>query len=76
MATNISTFLTIKGDTEYAKAMKQLHSNMSLVKAEAEAVAARFGKNEKSVESLTEKNESLSQALKLQEQALEDFLQQ
>lgn len=72
MATNIGTFLTIKGDTEYAKAMKQLRSDMSLVKAEAEAVAARFGKNEKSVESLTEKNESLSQALKLQEQALEE----
>ena len=63
MGYTLGPVLSVGGEKEYTKAMATIRDSMKYVSAEAAVATSAFGKNEKSVESLTAKNTSLKKAL-------------
>jgi hypothetical protein len=70
MAFNIGAIVSVSGEREFNTAMKNMQQNMKYVSAEANAAMSVFGKNEKSVESLTARNSELKKALDVQRQGV------
>jgi len=70
MAFNIGAIVTVGGEKEFNAAMKNMQQSMKYVSAEANAAMSAFGANEKSVESLTAKNNELKKALDVQRQGV------
>lgn len=73
MAFNIGAIVTVGGEREFNAAMAGMRQNMKYVSAEANAAMSAFGKNEKSVESLTARNNELKKALDVQRQGMKDI---
>ena len=69
MAFNIGPTLTVQGEAEFNRQMTLARQEMKYLSAEANAAVSVFGKNEKSVESLTVRNQELQKALLTQEKA-------
>jgi len=76
MGFNIGPTITVQGEAQFNAAMVQMRQNMKYVNAEANAAMSIFDKNEKSVGSLTAKNESLTKALDVQRKGEEEARKQ
>lgn len=66
MGFNIGPTIIVEGEKAFNDAMMAMRQNMRYVNAEAGVAMSTFAKNEKSVESLTAKNETLTKALNTQ----------
>lgn len=78
MGYNIGPTIAVKGEKEYASAMKNIKQQMGYVKAEAGAMTSAYSANDKSVAALTSRINGLKQAQSVQTQAVkaaEDALQ-
>lgn len=73
MGFNIGPTISVQGEATFNAQMNQMRKNMQYVSAEAGAVMSAFGKNGKSVESLTAQNAQLSKALAVQKQGIKDI---
>lgn len=73
MAYNIGTIISVDGEKEFNRAMRDMRQNMKYVEAESKAVMSAFGQNEKSVESLTAQNSQLHKALAVQKSGVRDI---
>lgn len=71
MGYNIGPTITVEGERAFNEAMRAMRQNMKYVTAEAGLAMSTFGKNEKSVESLTARNEVLTKALDTQRKGAE-----
>lgn len=72
MAFNIGPTISVKGEKEYQKAMADIRQNMKYVTAEMAKTTSEFGKNDKSVQALTSKNQVLQKVLDQQKKAVEE----
>jgi hypothetical protein len=66
MGFNIGPTLAVRGEAEFNKAMAEVRQEMKYVTAEANAAMSAFNANEKSIASLTAKNNELQKALDVQ----------
>jgi methyl-accepting chemotaxis protein len=73
MAFNIGAVVSVQGEREFNAAMNSMKQNMKYVSAEANAAMSVFAENERSVESLTAKNDGLKKALDVQRQGMKDI---
>lgn len=73
MAFNIGAIVSVQGEREFNAAMNSMKQNMKYVSAEANAAMSVFAENERSVESLTAKNNGLKKALDVQRQGMKDI---
>ena len=73
MAFSIGAIVSVQGEREFNAAMNGMKQNMKYVTAEANAAMSAFADNERSVESLTTKNEGLKKALDLQRQGMKNI---
>ena len=74
MAKGSNTFggtIKLEGEAEYRKALSNINSSLRVVASEMGKVTAEFGKNDKSTESLTAKNEVLHKKLAEQEKQVD-----
>lgn len=74
MAKGSNTFggtIKLEGEAEYRKALSNINSSLRVVASEMGKVTAEFGKNDKSTEGLTAKNEVLNKKLQEQEKQVE-----
>lgn len=70
MAKGSNTFggtVKLDGESEYRKALSNITTKLGVVSSEMNKVTAEFGKNDKSMEGLTKKNEVLNSKLQNQE---------
>ena len=72
MGYNIGPTIAVKGDKEYANALKGIKDSMRLVASEAAVITAEFGKNSSSVSALKAKSESLNKAMTEQQKAVSE----
>ncbi|MEA5049726.1 MAG: hypothetical protein VB034_14125 [Eubacteriales bacterium] len=72
MGYNIGPTIAVKGDKEYANALKSIKENMKLVASEAAVMTAQFGKNGNSVAALKAKNETLNKSMAEQQKAVSE----
>lgn len=63
--------IKLQGEQEYRQALKKITDELKVVGTELSKVSSQFGKNEKSVESLTAKNNVLTDKLNEQKKALD-----
>ena len=63
--------IKLQGEKEYRQALQRITDNLKVVGTELSKVSSQFGKNEASVESLTAKNEVLTDKLNEQKKALD-----
>lgn len=63
--------IKLEGEAEYRKALSNINSSLRVVASEMGKVTAEFGKNDKSTEGLTAKNEVLNKKLAEQEKQVE-----
>ncbi len=73
MGYNIGPTIAVTGEAEFNDAMNMMRRNMKYISAEASATMSAFGKNEKSVQSLTAQNIELNKALDVQKQGMKDI---
>jgi tetratricopeptide (TPR) repeat protein len=73
MAFNIGAIVSVSGEKEFNTAMNSMKQNLKYVSAEANAAISVFGKNEKSIESLTTQNNGLKKALEVQRQGIKEI---
>ena len=74
MAKGSNTFggtIKLEGEQEYRKALSNINSSLRVVASEMSKVSAEYGKNDKSTEALTSKNEVLNKKLQEQEKQVE-----
>lgn len=62
--------IKLQGEAEYRAALKKITDELKVVGTELSKVSSQFGKNEKSVDSLTAKNKVLTDKLNEQQKAL------
>ena len=70
MAKGSNTFggtVKLDGESEYRKALSNITAQLSVVSSEMNKVTAEFGKNDKSIQGLTSKEEILNKKLEAQE---------
>lgn len=72
MGFNIGPTIAVKGDKEYASALKSIKDGMRLVTSEAAVMTAEFGKNANSVAALKAKNELLNKSMREQQKAVSE----
>ena len=72
MGYNIGPTIAVKGDKEYASALKSIKDSMKLVASEAAVVTAEFGKNNSSVAALKAKNDLLNKSMAEQQKAVSE----
>ena len=70
MSYTLGPTLSVGGEKEYTAAMKRVRESMKYVKAEADAAISVYGKNEKSVQSLTTQINNSKKAFDVQKQAV------
>lgn len=70
MAYNIGATVAVNGDDKYNAALRQMRTEMRSVNSEAKLVTSTFGKNEKSVASLTAANTNLRRVQEVQTKAV------
>ena len=70
MGFNIGPTLAVNGEKEYNAAMAKVRENLKYLKAEAALVTSAYGKNEQSVDSLTDANKVLARAEDAQREAV------
>lgn len=70
MGYNIGPTIAVKGDKEYASALKGIKDSMRLVASEAAVMTAEFGKNSTSTAALKAKSETLNKAMSEQQKAV------
>ena len=63
MGYNIGPTIAVKGDKEYASALKSIKDGMRLVASEAAVMTAEFGKSNSSVAALKAKNDLLNKSM-------------
>lgn len=63
--------IKLQGEQEYRQALRKITDELKVVGTELSKVSSQFGKNEKSVESLTAKNNVLTDKLNEQKKALD-----
>jgi len=69
---NIGPTIAVKGDKEYASALKTIKDSMKLVASEAAVMTAEFGKNNTSVAALKAKNDLLNKSMSEQQRAVSE----
>lgn len=62
--------IKLQGESEYRAALKQIQNSLAVVGSEMQKVSSQFAKGEKSVQSLTSKNEVLNKRLSEQQKAV------
>ncbi|MDO4564844.1 MAG: hypothetical protein Q4C04_04450 [Clostridia bacterium] len=72
MAYSIGAVVSVSGDQAYNEALKKIRTEMSQVKLQGDLLTSTFGKNEKSVASLTSQNNQLRKAQDLQEKTIKE----
>lgn len=72
MGYNIGPTIAVKGDKEYASALKSIKDNMKLVASEAAVMTAQFGKNNTSITALKAKNDVLTKSMAEQKRAVSE----
>lgn len=72
MGYNIGPTIAVKGDKEYANALKGIKDSMRLVASEAAVMTAEFGKNNTSVAALKSKNDLLNKSMTEQQKAVSE----
>ena len=70
MGYNIGPTIAVKGDKEYADALKGIKDSMKLVASEAALMTAEFGRNDNSVAALKAKNDLLNKSMVEQQKAV------
>ena len=73
MAKGSNTFggtIKLEGEQEYRKALSNINSSLRVVASEMSKVSAEYGKNDRSTQALTSKNEVLNKKLQQQEKPL------
>ncbi|MDD3000099.1 MAG: phage tail tape measure protein, partial [Candidatus Riflebacteria bacterium] len=70
MSKKIETEFVISGDAQYKKSVKDINSELSVLRSEMKSVASEFENNKGSVEALTKKGEVLSKQYDAQSQKL------
>lgn len=64
----IETKIVLEGEKEYRKAISQINSDLKVLSSEMGKVTAEFGKNDKSVDGLTQRNKVLSDQIEKQKE--------
>ena len=67
---NIGPTIAVKGEKEYATAMKNIRAEMKQVKAAAEAATSAYSANDRSIKALVTRNNELKKAYDVQEKAV------
>ena len=70
MGYNIGPTIAVKGEKEYATAMKNIRAEMKQVKAAAEAATSAYSANDRSIKALVTRNNELKKAYDVQEKAV------
>ncbi len=80
MANSFGGSIKLKGESEYTKALKTITSNLTVMASEMKVVSTEFGKNDKSVQAITSRNNILSKEIeecekkvRTYKKAMEDF---
>lgn len=71
MADNFGLKIGIEGEKEFKKALSDINASFKVLGSEMKLVESEFGKNDKSVQSLTSRNEVLSKEIDAQKQKIE-----
>ena len=73
MAYDIGPRIGIEGEKEFRKAIQDINAQMRALGYEMKAVASQFGENDKSIQSLTARNEVLNKQIDAQKQKLSEL---
>lgn len=68
MASSFGGTVKLSGESEYRKALSNISAQLGLVSSQMNKVTAEFGKNDKSVQSLSAKDEVLNKRLESQQE--------
>ncbi len=71
MADNFGLKIGLEGEKEFKKALSDINSSFKVLGSEMKLVESQFGKNEKSVESLTSRNTVLNKEIEAQKVKIE-----
>jgi phage-related protein len=61
----------LSGETEYRKALSEIVSNLKVMSSEMQIVTATYGRNDKSVQGLAERNQVLNKQIEAQKEKVE-----
>ena len=71
MADSFGVKMGIEGEKEFKNALKEINAAFKVLGSEMNLVTSQFDKNEKSIESLTSKNEVLNKEIDTQKEKVE-----
>ena len=66
MADNFGVKIGIEGEKEFKKGLREINQNFRLLGSEMKLVSSEFGKNEKSIQSITARNKQLNKEIEAQ----------
>jgi len=71
MADNFGLKIGVEGEKEFKRAISDINQSFKVLESEMKLVESEFGKNEKSFQSLTSKNEVLTKQVDAQKDKIE-----
>ena len=71
MADNFGLKIGVEGEKEFKKALAEINQNFKVLGSEMKLVSSQFGKNDKSVDALTARNQVLNKEINEQKSKIE-----